>query len=246
MTPHQRLVRHLAAGGPDAADTAHASRCAACRALLSGAPSELGMPRQQRAWLDAAHLELGRRRRPWWALAFGLGAANALLAVAAVSILEAQNWKLSTSPHWLFLSAAAVLALLLTAGAWLALAPARRWLYAALALAVLAPLFVLLAADGRATHMRFLQGSHCLVTVVVLSLLPLAGGAWLLSRVAYSPLRALAVGLVSAAVGLLALHFHCADGASPHLLVFHLFPWAAVGVAAVLLRRLLPTSSYAP
>jgi hypothetical protein len=168
------------------------------------------------------------------------------LATAAVFVLEAWNWEISTSPRWLFLSTATLLTLLVTAGAWLALAPRRRWLNAALGLAALAPLAVLLAADGRAVDTDFLQGSSCLVTVVVLSLLPLAGGTWLLTRVAYSPVRALAVGLVSAGVGLLALQFHCADGATPHLVVFHLLPWVAVGVAAVLLRAVLPTSSHAP
>lgn len=246
MTPHERLVEHLAAGTVDSEDTSHAARCAACAVLLAGAaqPTEAPAPRQ--AWLDAAHRELARPRQPWWVLALCLAAANALLATVAVFVLEAWNWDASTSPHWLFLSAATVLAVLVTAGAWLALAPGRRWPKDVLGLAALAPLVVLFAADGRAANTRFLHGTSCLLTVLGLSVLPLAGGAWLLTRVAYSPLRALAVGLASAGVGLLALQFHCADGASPHLLVFHLLPWAAVGGAAVLLRWYLPTSSHAP
>lgn len=245
MTPHERLVDHLAAGTVDAEDLAHAGRCAACSALLAAERAEAPPPPKQ-AWLDAAHRELARPRRPWWVLALSLAAANALLAMAAVFALEAWNWDASTSPRWLFLSAATVLALLVTPGAWLALAPGRRWPRAALGLGALAPLAVLLAADGRAANTRFLQGSSCLLTVLLLSILPLAGGSWLLTRVAYSPLRALAVGLVSAGVGLLALQFHCADGTSSHLLVFHVLPWAALGVLAVLLRRRLPTTSYAP
>ena len=244
MTPHERLVAHLAAGRVDKEDTSHATRCPACAALLAGEAQQPEAPRQ--AWLDAAHREFARPRQPWWVLALGLAAANALLATVAVFVLEAWNWDASTSPHWLFLMAAGVLAFVVTAGAWLALAPGRRWPKGALGLAALVPLVVLLAADGRAANPRFLQGTSCLLTVLVLSVLPLAGGAWLLTRVAYSPLRALAVGLASAGVGLLALQFHCADGATPHLLVFHLLPWAALGGAAVLLRRQLPTSSYAP
>jgi hypothetical protein len=244
MTPHERLVEHLSGGALDALDRGHASRCAACAALLSGDGQTVQTPRQ--AWLDAAHRELAKPRRPWWVLALGLAAANALLATASVFVLEAWNWQASTAPRWLFLSAATVLAALVTAGALLALAPGRRWLQVAVGLAAVAPLSVLLAADGRVANSPFLAGAACMRTVFVLSILPLAGGVWLLTRVAYSAWRALAVGLVSGGVGLLALQFHCADGASPHLLAFHLLPWAALGGAAVFVRRLLPTSSFAP
>jgi hypothetical protein len=246
MTPHERLVEHLSDGALDALDRGHASRCAACAALLSGDGQAVQTPPPQKAWLDAAHRELAKPRRPWWVLALGLAAANALLATAAVFVLEAWNWEASTSPRWLFLFAATVLAALVTAGALLALAPGRRWQKVAVGLAAVAPLSVLLAADGRVANSPFLAGAACMRTVLVLSVLPLAGGAWLLTRMAYSAWRALAVGLVSGGVGLLALQFHCADGASPHLLVFHLLPWAALGGSAVLVRRLLPTSSFAP
>lgn len=246
MTPHQRLVEHLAAGALDAVDDSHASRCPACAALLSdGVPEADGQPFVSEL-LAAAHRELRRPARPWWVLAAGLGLANAVLVLASVSVLEPWNWAVSTSPRWLFLAVAALLGALVTAGTLLALAPGRRWPRAALALAALAPLAVLLGADGRAANAHFLEGASCLLTVVVLSALPLAGGAWLLMQSAYSPQRALAVGLVSAAVGLLVLQFHCADGASRHLVVFHLLPWVALGGAAVLLRRRLPTTSHAP
>jgi hypothetical protein len=246
VSPHERLLEHLLGGGLDAEDRAHAARCAACAALASreAEPEKTGGP--QAAWLDAAHRELERPRRPWWVLALGLAAGNALLATAAVFVLQAWNWDASTSPRWLFLTTATVLAALVTAGALLSLSPPRRWLEVAIGLAAVAPLGVLLAADGRVANTPFLAGASCLWTVLLLAALPLAGGVWLLTRMAYSPWRALAVGLVSGGVGLLALQFHCANGGSSHLLVFHLLPWLALGGAAVLLRRLLPTSSFAP
>jgi hypothetical protein len=246
MSSHQRLVEHLSDGALDALDRGHASRCAACAALLAGDGQPVQVPRPRQAWLDAAHQELAKPRRPWWVLALGLAGANALLATAAVFVLQAWNWEASTSPRWLFLGAVTVLLALVTAGALLALAPSRRWLQVAVGLAAVAPLSVLFAADGRVANGPFLAGAACLWTVLLLSVLPLVGGVWLLTRVAYSAWRALAVGLVSGGVGLLALQFHCADGASPHLLVFHLLPWAALGGAALLARRLLPTSSFAP
>jgi len=246
VSPHQRLLAHLTEGALDAQDQAHAARCAACAALLFTEGQPKPLPAAPKAWLDAAHREMAKPRRPWWALSLGLAAANACLATAAVFVLKAWNWQLSTSPRWLFLGAATVLAALATAGALLALSPTRRWLKVAMGLAAVAPLCVLLAADGRVANSPFLAGASCLWTVLLLSALPLAGGVWLLTRMAYSPWRALAVGLVSGGVGLLALQFHCANGASAHLLVFHLLPWVALGGAAVLLRQLLPTSSYAP
>lgn len=246
MTPHQRLVAHVAAGTLDAEDGAHAARCPACAALLSHGVPATDSPSLPPTLSAAARRELGRPVRPWWVLALGLGAANAVLAVAAVTVLEPWNWEASTSAHWLFLAAALVLAALVTAGALLAFAPGRSGLKAALALAALAPVAVLLAGDGHAANPRFVDGVSCLLAVLLLSALPLAAGAWLLTQVAYSPLRALVVGLLSAGVGLLVLQFHCADGASPHLLVFHVLPWAALGAATVLLRRALPTRSHAP
>lgn len=246
MTAHQRLVHHLAGGALDEEDAAHASRCPACRALLSAGVREADGPPPGAALLASVQKELGRPLRAWWLGPACLALANALLAALAVALLEPWNWGTSTSPAWLFLGAAALLLLLMTAGAFLAFGPRRRWRDGALGLSALAGAGVLLAADGRAANAHFLDGATCLVTVVVLSILPLAAGAFLLTRMAYSPPRALAVGLLCAGVGLLVLQFHCTDGARPHLLVFHLLPWAALGAAAVLLRRLLPTRSHAP
>jgi Negative regulator of sigma F len=245
VTPHQRLLWHLAEGTLDAEDGAHSARCPACAALLPASPATSDA-RGFSAFLEAAHEEAARPVRRWWVAGLALALGNLVLAAAAIRVLEPWNWGVSTSPHWLFLGAAFLLGALVTLGSVWALSPARRWLSGAVALAFAAPLVVLLAADGRVANLRFSDGINCLFTVVVLSLLPLAGGAWLLTQSVEAPARAFVVGLISAGVGLLVLQFHCADGASSHLLVFHLLPWAALGFASVLLRRLLPTRSYAP
>ncbi len=244
MTVHERLLENLTAGALDTADRAHAARCPACAALLAGQASGAAPARTE--WLAAAHQELARPARPWWGLAAGLAAANAALAAATTVLLVPTNWKASTSPHWLLVAAVVVLAALALGGIFLALAPRRFWLDGALGLAALAPVAVLLAGDGHAGAPHFLDGMSCLWTVLALAALPLSGGAWLLTRVAYSPARAVAVGLISAGVGLLVLQLTCNDGSSRHLLVFHLLPWAALGAVAVLVRRALPTWSYAP
>jgi len=242
MTAHERLVEHLTAGTLDGEDRAHAAGCPACAALLGAEAPEA--PHVRAEWLEAAHRELARPVRPWWVLALWLGLANALLAAAAVAVLQPWHWEASAS-HPLLLASTALLSGMTTLGVLLALSPRRQWLRWVLALAALAPVAVLVTAGhGVATH-PFLAGVHCVWTAVSMSALPLAGGVWLLTKVAYSPLRALAVGLVSAGVGLLVLELHC-DGTSLHVLAFHLLPWAALAVAAVLVRRALPSSSYAP
>jgi Negative regulator of sigma F len=247
MNPHERLVEDLAAGRLDAQDAAHTGRCRACAALLAAAAdAEADSTGLRTELLEPARRELQRPVRPWWVWAGALAAANAVLAAIAVTILGPWNWDVSSTPHWLFLSAATALAALVTAGVLLAFAPGRLFLSFALGLAALAPFAVLLAADGRKANTHFLDGTSCLLTVLALSVVPLAGGAWLLTQTAYSPRRTLALGLASAGVGLLGLQFHCSDGASSHLLAFHLLPWAVLGAAAVLLRRALPTTSHAP
>jgi hypothetical protein len=248
VTPHQRLVAHLAAGAPDAEDRAHAAHCPACAALLPEGPAREDPSAKSPlpAILAAAHRELERPVRPWWVPVAGLALGNALLAGAAVAELEPWNWVASTSPRWLFVGAATVLAALITLGVVWAFSPGRDALWGGLFLAAVAPLAILVAADGNAANARFLGGTTCAFSVLAFSVLPLSGGVWLLTRSAYRPIRALAVGLASAGVGLLVLQFHCADGAPAHLAVFHLLPWAVVGAAAVLARRSLPTWSHAP
>jgi hypothetical protein len=249
VTPHDRFIDHLAAGALDAEDTAHAARCRACAGLLPGTgagatPTSRDDP--PAFLLRAVHRELVQRRHPWWIQAIAVGAANAIFAALAIVYLEPWNWDLSTSPRWRFVLAAALLTALVTLGVGWALSPARAWTRTALLLAALTPPMVLFASDGHSGSKPFFDGTPCLWTVLLLSIPPLASGAWLLSRVARSPTRSLAMGLACAGVGLLALQFHCANGQPAHLATFHLLPWVAIGIGAVLGSRALRTWSYAP
>ena len=246
MTPHERLVEHLATGAVDAEDRAHGTRCPACGVLVADGAEDVLPPGVETAWLSVAHRELALPVSPWWRRAAALAAANVVLATTGAAFLVPSNWGVSTTPRWLFLAAVALLGAVAVAGVFLTLAPRRSSPRGGLALALLAPVAVLLAADGQAADRPFLAGAGCLWTVLALAALPLATGSWLLTRSAYNPARALAMGLASAGVGLLVLQLTCEDGSSPHLLVFHLLPWAALGALAVLIRRALPTWSYAP
>lgn len=247
MSQHARLVDHLAAGTLDADDRAHAAGCPACAALLPGEPSAPRPEDRPRAeLLAAARRELRRRARPWWLWPLLLAAGNAALAAAAVVYLEPWNWEVSASPRWLFVAVALLLTALATLGLAWASAPPPSSGRGVLLLALLAPVAILAGSDGHVAHANFLEGTNCLWTTLLLGALPLAGGAWLLTRSARSSVRALGMGLAAAGVGLLVLQFHCADGHRAHLVVFHLFPWAALAGLLVLVRRWLPSWSYAP
>jgi len=247
VSPHARLVDHLAAGTLDGEDRAHAAGCPACAALL---PAERSASRPEdrpnAELLAAARRELQRRPRRWWRWPVLLAAGNAALAAAAVVYLEPWNWEVSASPRWVFVAVVLLLASLATLAIPWASAPSPNAGRGVLLLALLAPVAILAGSDGHVAHQRFLEGMECLWTTLVLGAVPLAAGAWLLTRSARSSARALAMGLAAAGVGLLVLQFHCADGYRAHLAVFHLVPWAALAGLLVLVRRWLPTWSYAP
>jgi hypothetical protein len=247
VNPHARLVEHLTTDVLDAGDRAHAASCPACAALLPGEPWPPRPEDRPRAELLAgARRELQRRRRPSWLWPVALAAGNAALALAAVVYLEPWNWVASASPHWVFVAVALLLAVLATLGISWASAPPPNGARRVLLLALLAPVAILLGSDGHVAHEHFLEGTECLWTTLLLGAAPLAAGAWLLTRTARSGVRSLCMGLAAAGVGLLVLQFHCADGHRAHLFVFHLLPWAALAGLLVLVRRWLPSWSYAP
>ena len=74
---------------------------------------------------------------------------------------------------------------------------------------------------------------------VVFALAPLTGFS-------FQPWRAFAAGLAAASAGAVAVHLHCPNGTLEHIVPFHLLPIVVVGLVTVLVRRWLPTRSYAP
>jgi hypothetical protein len=90
------------------------------------------------------------------------------------------------------------------------------------------------------------QGMSCLIVEVVISLLPIGVGIWLLTRSAFNPIRSLLLPFCAATAGLVVLCFHCPNGLTSHLLVFHLAPWLALGALAWAVRAKSRSHSYAP
>jgi hypothetical protein len=89
-------------------------------------------------------------------------------------------------------------------------------------------------------------GWACLGIELVASTVPLLVALKALTQFAFSPLRAAQVGLTAGAVGALAAHLHCPSRALPHLLGLHMLPVLALVAIAVVVRRRMPSKSFAP
>lgn len=86
----------------------------------------------------------------------------------------------------------------------------------------------------------------CARMLFLLALLPFVTALVLLSGFAFDPFRAFAVGLSTGAVGFLAVHLHCPNGSLDHQLGGHIAPLLMMGAVGVLLRRWMPSRTYAP
>ncbi len=231
---------------------AHAHGCAHCTATLAayqaaeaasvGSTPELALPRIRAAALS----ELAKQPtvRPWWQGALALAGFNAAVAGVAALLLGVQN----RASGFAVAAVACVLLASMAGSALLALAPGRRPLaFTLLGGMAVSGVALLFGASGFEPGRGFLEsGLKCLVSEVLLSVLPLATGLFLLTRTAPSALRAAVLGAACGVVGLLALHLHCPNGTVGHLVPFHVLPWLGLAVGAVAVRALLPTRSYAP
>lgn len=233
----------LLSPGPSAAALAHAKGCAECgpaRAAwdaMSGSAETSALVTRLR---DAARAELEAhpKARRWWVDALGLLALNAAVAGGALSMMTVRE----VGPGgWAIV---ALLGVLMGAGSWAAVRPGAGLLrLAMIAIALAAAVWA--AVDGSGVGGPFASGVGCAVTEAALSLVPMAAALFAMSRFAFDGTRALVGGLSVGATGVLVLHLHCVDGTAEHLLAFHAVPWALVAVAALMIRRKLPSRSFA-
>lgn len=192
------------------------------------------------------HAELAHspKAQPWWLSAVMLLALNAALMVMAALVLrdrpappEAQTLRLMTSG-----------ALLLTigGGSFFGLRPGgHAGRVAMMALAGLAAvLTVVTGAEGVARP--FWSGMSCATMECLITLVPMSLSVFALSRFAFDALRTVVVGMSAAALGLFALHLHCANGAWSHLLMFHAVPWAGLILCVFFVRRSMHSKTFAP
>lgn len=195
---------------------------------------------------EAARAELSRAPvpRPWWKDALVLFGVNLVAAAGALAALRPID---SPGEPVVRYGVAAALFAVLTLGAVAAVRPGAQVLRGVfLGGVVVAAVAAVFGGDGVASTRPFLKGLGCAVTECVLSLPTLGVALWVLSRFASSPSRTLAAGAASGAVGVLVLHLHCPVGTVDHLVVFHVVPWLALVGLVLLVRRVVPTKSYAP
>ena len=89
------------------------------------------------------------------------------------------------------------------------------------------------------------QAVICAEWVLALAAIPFCFGIVLSRRSARDPLKNALWGLSSGGVGGAVLLWECPGGVS-HTALFHLLPWAALGLVGALLSFLIPNRSYAP
>lgn len=209
------------------------------RALPAPAPDVSTLAEAARAELAAAPAA-----RPWWRDALWLAGVNALTAAGALVAMKPAD---SPGEPLVRFGVAALLFVVLTVGALVAIRPGAKSLRGAfLAGVVVAAVAAVFGGDGVASTRPFARGIGCAATECLLSIPALAVALLVLSRFAASSLRTLAAGAASAAAGVLVLHLHCPIGTVDHLAAFHVLPWLALVGLVLLVRRWVPTKSHAP
>jgi hypothetical protein len=251
----ERLLSHL--GEPLSGELlAHAQSCAECQKvqqsyrLLQGVGNVAGHDAPGLALPSAVAVEL--RKHPhahrWWWGAVPLVLTYLALILVGVMVLGTPQ-RNGSPPLPLALQAVGIgLALLSIVGFVASLAPSGRRARIALFpfLGALLLGILLSAPLSHDTGSFVAEGMPCLIVEVVTSLLPIGVGIWLLTRSAFNPIRSLLLPFCGATAGLVVLCFHCPNGLTSHLLVFHLAPWLALGALAWAVRAQSRSHSYAP
>lgn len=181
--------------------------------------------------------------RHWWVDAAMLVIINLVFGGGAMLVLTA-HFETVKVMQW---AGAVALGSIGLFGAVAAVRPGWRDVRLTIvALGGMSVLLVLASATGFDPGNPFLGGIGCGLSEASVSVIPVVMSMVVLTRFAPDPLRAVVAGLAAGSGGLLALHLHCPNGTLWHLVAFHVAPWVLVSLAAVLVRRLLGSSSWAP
>ncbi len=234
---------------PSAEALAHANGCLTCgpaRAAwdaMKGAPaSSAGLATMH----EFARAELRSKPKPrmWWVDAGVLLGIN--LAVAAIAASVFGIAPVGTHPPVSAWGIAAALVGLMGFGSWAAVRPGARSLRTVtLGIAGLAAAWIFVGGSGIGDGRLFSAGIGCALISLGVCLVPLLVGLWVTSRFAFDVTRAISAGASVGATGMFVLHLHCANGTASHLLTFHVLSWVAVTLTALVIRRALPSRSYA-
>ena len=250
MTTGCQRVDEVLCEAPTAQALAHAKTCEVCgpaRAAWDAMKGEPASSASLEKFGEASRAELRAhpRARRWWVDALLLLAVNVGVAGLAASMMSAPAGRPESAvSRW---GIAAALVTLMSAGAWATVRSGAKLLrFAVLGIAGAGALWVGLGGSGLSGDRPFGAGVACAITESVISALPLMIAMWITSRFAWDLTRAIVGGVSVGATGIFVLHLHCVNGAPEHLFTFHVLPWMAVALAAVVIRRMLPSRSYAP
>lgn len=237
---------------PSADALAHAKTCATCgpaRAAWDAmepaqkptAPGEISASGLKLLKQSAQEeLKAHPKAHAWWwdvlvLLAVDFGIVTTGLALLNLAQAQSANHGIT-----------ALLVALMALGAWAAIRPGAHVVrLGVVACAALAAMWAGLGGSGLAPDRPFGNGVGCAATEAGLAVVPLAAVLWATTRFAFDFWRALVGGISVGAAGMLVLHVHCGDGSAAHLFAFHVAPWLVISGAAALLRRALPSKSYA-
>jgi hypothetical protein len=226
-------------------DAAHLETCADCRAAKAALEQQAPLPAADLERLKGpalAELKLQPLARPWWVGGLAFVATTAAAAGVSMQMLPA-----NTVQHASLMMrdvSSAAWAATMVAACLLAVMPGRRTLRYLVLIGVAACfVLTLLAASGANGAVG---GIGCSITEWAVALVPLAVALAVLTGFAFEVTRALAGGIGAMSAGMLAVHLHCPNGTLFHQAVFHLLPLVVLAAVALLLRRVLPSRSYAP
>lgn len=230
----------------------HCSHCQAARAGFDALPPvpEASLPPTSlsaAAVIARAELLAHPKVTPWWLEALGAAAVPIIAALLGIVVLSRHGVVHNRAPLPALVTVGLSLVLIIVWSAYAGMAPrARLHRLGVVAFAVETALLVGVAGSGFDPGPLLKPGLPCLLTEILVSLVPLAIVAVLLMRSAFDPLRTAVAGLGAAAAGVFTLHLHCAVGSARHLLLFHALPWLVLPLLLVAVRARLPSRSYAP
>lgn len=216
-------------------------------AAVRGAGSAPRSEEALQALARAAREELAAKPkvRRWWVDALVVLGLNLVMGVGAAAAL---TW--SDSQH------ASMTMRMVVVGAWLAVMAAgsvlwmrpgpatARWLVGGAFL--LASALAIGGASGFDPGSPFFSGMRCAFTECAVGLVPVTVVLALSTRFAARASHVFTGALAAGAGGALALHLHCSNGTVAHIAVFHLLPAVLLAGLAVLIRRALRPSTFAP
>lgn len=185
------------------------------------------------------------RARSWWRDALGILILNLAMGLGAAFVMS-----------WSMTQHASVTSRMLVAAGWLSVAavgsvvwlrPGPAWQrWSVTGLFGLVSVLAIVGASGFDPGVAFSRGVGCALSECAVALVPAVAMFVLSLRFSATATHVFVGALASASGGILALHFHCANGTVAHVVVFHLLPAVILASLAALLRTRMRPRTFVP